>query len=121
MNEVKLSLGAYLEQGVPTGNENGILSIGFNGGAAVFINLIERQEGKELILNIVKGYIPGVRGIKYTILTGKEEHSPAYNEYLTAAHEKKQQEVEGVFSDAIVQEAIDILGGELVELRSKRE
>ncbi len=121
INENKPSLGAYLEQGVPTGNENGILSIGFNGGAAVFINLIERQECKELILNIVKGYIPGVTGIKYTILTGKERHSPAYSEYLTGVHEKKQQEVEGVFSDAIVQEAIDILGGELVELRSKRE
>jgi len=121
IHESKPSLGAYLEQGIPIGNEKGILSIGFNGGASVFINLIERQECKELILNIVKGYIPGVTGIKYTILTGKEGHSPAYNEYLTGVHEKKQQEVEEVFSDAIVQEAIDILGGELVELRSKRE
>lgn len=121
INASKPSLGAYLEQGVPVGNENGILSIGFNGGAAVFINLIERQECKDLILNIVKGYIPGVEGIKYIILSGKEGHSPAYNEYLTGVHEKKQQEVEEVFSDSIVQEAIDILGGELVELRSKRE
>ena len=121
INENKPSLGAYLEQGVPVGNENGILSIGFNGGASVFINLIERQECKDLILNIVKGYIPGVAGIKYIILSGKEGHSPAYNEYLTGVHEKKQQEVEEVFSDSIVQEAIDILGGELVELRSKRE
>lgn len=121
INESKPSLGAYLEQGIPIGNEKGILSIGFNGGASVFINLIERQECKELILNIVKGYIPGVTGIKYTILTGKEGHSPAYNEYLTGVHEKKQQEVEEVFSDAIVQEAIDILGGELVELLPRRE
>src|SRR3990172_8018263 len=121
INENKPSLGAYLEQGVPVGNENGILSIGFNGGASVFINLIERQECKDLILNIVKGYIPGVAGIKYIILSGKEGHSPAYNEYLTGVHEKKQQEVEEVFSDSIVQEEIDILGGELVELRSKRE
>src|SRR3972149_5818288 len=121
INASKPSLGAYLEQGVPVGNENGILSIGFNGGASVFINLIERQECKDLILNIVKGYIPGVAGIKYIILSGKEGHSPAYNEYLTGVHEKKQQEVEEVFSDSIVQEAIDILGGELVELRSKRE
>ena len=121
INASKPSLGAYLEQGAPVGNENGILSIGFNGGASVFINLIERQECKDLILNIVKGYIPGVEGIKYIILSGKEGHSPAYNEYLTGVHEKKQQEVEEVFSDSIVQEAIDILGGELVELRSKRE
>ena len=117
---MKPSLGSYLEKSVPMGCEEGILSVGFNSGAAVFINLIERQESKVFILDVIKGYIPEVKGIKFITISAGEGHSPAYNEYLAAAHEKKQREIEEVFSDSIVQEAIDILGGEVVELRSRK-
>ena len=120
VNESKSSLGSYLEGSVPVGYEGGILSIGFKSGSAVFVNLIERQESKGFILSVVKSCMPGIAGIKFVTSPAKEGHSPAYNEYLAASHERKQHEVEEVFADSIVQDAIDILGGELVELRSRK-
>lgn len=120
--ERKPSLGSYIEQGIPRGISDGILNIGFNGGASVFITLLDRKDSKDYILEVVKGYIQGVSGIKFTTVSDKKENipAPAYEEYVASVHEKQQEEVEDAFSDPIVQEAIDILGGELVELRNKK-
>ena len=120
INEEKPSLGSYIEQGVLVGFEDGILSIGFNGGASVFINLIERKDSKDFILERVKAYIPGITAIKFTTISDKKGHSPAYNEYLADQHDKQQSEIEEAFSDQIVKDAIDILGGEVVELRNRK-
>lgn len=122
INGSKPSLGSYLEQGLPVGYDNGILTIGFNGGASVFIDLIERKESKEFILKMVKKHIPDVAGIKFTTtVINKGSHSPAYNEYMVNTHEKRQQEIEDAFSEPILKEAIDILNGELIELRSRKD
>ncbi len=119
INESKPSLGSYLERGVVVGNEDGILSIGFNGGASVFIELIERKESKDHILKAVRNHSPEVVGIKFTTVANNGNHSPAYNEYLAMTHERQQKEMEDAFSEPIVKEAIEILGGELKELRSR--
>ena len=117
----KPSLASYLEQGFPLGYDNGILTIGFNGGASVFINLIERKESKDFILKIAKNYLPDVSGVKITTsLTVKDSNSPALNEYVSNAHDKRQEEVEDAFTEPIVKDAIDILNGELIELRSRK-
>ena len=117
----KPSLASYLEHGFPLGYDNGILTIGFNGGASVFINLIERKESKDFILKIAKNYLPDVSGVKITTtLTVKDSNSPALNEYVSNAHDKRQEEVEGAFTEPIVKDAIDILNGELIELRSRK-
>lgn len=120
--ERKPSLGSYIEQGAPLGISEGILTIGFNGGASVFITLLDRKDSKDYILEVVKGYMQGVGGIKFTTVSEKKENNPApaYEEFVATAHEKQQEEVEDAFSDPIVQEAIDILGGELVELRNRK-
>ena len=120
--ERKPSIGSYIEQGVPKGVLDGILTIGFNGGASVFINLLDRKDSKDFILEVVKGYIQGVSGIMFSEGSNKNENSPApaCDEFVASTHEKQQKEVEEAFSDPIVQEAIDILGGELVELRSRK-
>ena len=117
----KPSLASYLEQGFPLGYDNGILTIGFNGGASVFINLIERKESKDFILKIAKNYLPDVSGVKITTtLTVKDSNSPALNEYVSNAHDKRQEEVEDAFTEPIVKDAIDILNGELIELRNRK-
>lgn len=118
--ERKPSLGSYIEQGVPVGVDDGVLNIGFNGGASVFINLLDRKDSKDFILEVVKNYIQGVSGIRFTTVSGKNGNGPAYDEYVAGAHEKQQEEIEDAFTDPIVQKAIDILGGELVELRSRK-
>ncbi|MBI5194148.1 MAG: DNA polymerase III subunit gamma/tau [Nitrospirae bacterium] len=121
--ERKPSLGSYIEQSIPLGISEGILTIGFNGGASVFITLLDRKDSKDYILEVVKGYMQGVSGIRFTTASDKTENNPApaYEEYVATAHEKQQEEVDDAFSDPIVQEAIDILGGELVELRNKKQ
>ncbi len=117
----KPSLASYLEQGFPLGYDNGILTIGFNGGASVFINLIERKDSKDFILKIAKNHLPDVSGVKITTtLTVKDGSSPALNEYVSDAHDKRQDEVEDAFTEPIVKDAIDILNGELIELRSRK-
>lgn len=118
--ERKPSLGSYIEQGVPVGVDDGVLNIGFNGGASVFINLLDRKDSKDLILQVVRNYIQGVSGIRFTTVSGKNGNSPAYDEYVATTHEKQQEEIDDAFTDPIVQKAIDILGGELVELRSRK-
>jgi len=119
IHDSKPSLGSYLEQGVPLGLERGILTVGFNSKASFVINLLERKESKDFILKRVKDCIPGVAGIQFTTLSEKEGHSPAYDEYLSTVHEREEEEVEKAFSEPIVQEAIDILGGEVVEVRRR--
>src|SRR3990170_2277417 len=52
------------------------------------------------------------------ILTVGLNGSGALNEYVAVAHEKRQEEVEEAFSEPIVKDAIDILNGELIELRN---
>lgn len=118
--ERKPSIGSYIEQGVPVGIIDGVLNIGFNGGVSVFINLLDRKDSKDLILEVVTGYIQGVSGIRFSEVLNKNENNaaPAYNEFAASTHEKQQKEVEDAFSDPIVQNAIDILGGEIVELRN---
>ena len=72
----KPSIASYLEHGFPLGYDNGILTIGFNRGASVFINLIERKESKDFILSIAKNHLPGVSGVKITTsLTAKDSNS----------------------------------------------
>jgi len=116
----KASLASYLEQGSPLGYDNGILTIGLNSGAAIFINLIERKESKDLVLKIAKNYLPDVSVVTFTTTAAaaKNTGSPALNEYVAVAHEKRQEEVEEAFSEPIVKDAIDILNGELIELRN---
>lgn len=118
--ERKPSLGSYIEQGVPVGVDDGVLNIGFNGGASVFINLLDRKDSKDFILEVVRNYIQGVSGIRFTTVSGKNGNSPAYDEYVATTHDKQQEEIDDAFTDPIVQKAIDILGGELVELRSRK-
>src|SRR3990170_992605 len=118
----KASLASYLEQGSPLGYDNGILTIGLNSGAAIFINLIERKESKDLVLKIAKNYLPDVSVVTFTTTAAaaKNTGSPALNEYVAVAHEKRQEEVEEAFSEPIVKDAIDILNGELIELRNRK-
>ncbi len=116
----KASLASYLEQGFPLGYDNGILTVGLNGSGALFINLIERKDSKDLILRIARNYLPEVSVVTFTAAasTVKNAGSPALNEYMAVAHEKRQEEVEEAFSEPIVKDAIDILNGELIELRN---
>ncbi|HZX48817.1 MAG TPA: DNA polymerase III subunit gamma/tau [Nitrospirota bacterium] len=118
----KPSLASYLEQGSPLGYDNGILTIGINGSGAIFINLIERKESKDLVLKIAKNYLPDISVINYTTTAAaaKKSGSPALNEFVSTVHEKRQEEVEDAFSEPIVKEAIDILNGELIELRNRK-
>ena len=116
----KASLASYLEQGFPLGYDNGILTVGLNGSGALFINLIERKDSKDLILRIARNYLPEVAVVTFTAAApaAKNTGSPALNEYVAVAHEKRQEEVEEAFSEPIVKDAIDILNGELIELRN---
>jgi len=116
----KASLASYLEQGFPLGYDNGILTVGLNGSGALFINLIERKDSKDLILRIARNYLPEVAVVTFTAAASavKNAGSPALNEYVAVAHEKRQEEVEEAFSEPIVKDAIDILNGELIELRN---
>ena len=118
----KPSLASYLEQGSPLGYDNGILTVGLKGSGAIFINLIERKESKDIVLKIAKNYLPDVSVITYTTTAAaaKKSGSPALNEYVDTVHEKRQQEVEDAFSEPIVKDAIDILNGELIELRNRK-
>lgn len=119
IKEKRPNLGSYLEQGRPVGVIDGILTIEFSGGASIFKDLIDRKECRELILDIVRSYLPDVKRVSFNTST-RNSHSPAYSEYLTREHERKREEVEEAFSETIVQEAIDIFGGELVELKNLR-
>ncbi len=116
----KASLASYLEQGFPLGYDNGILTVGLSGSGALFINLIERKDSKDLILRIARNYLPEVAVVTFTAAApaAKNTGSPALNEYVAVAHEKRQEEVEEAFSEPIVKDAIDILNGELIELRN---
>ncbi|MCC7202650.1 MAG: DNA polymerase III subunit gamma/tau [Nitrospirae bacterium] len=116
------SLASYLEQGTPLGYDNGILTVGFNGSGAIFINLIERKDSRDHVLRIAKNYLPDICGVTFTasVPAAKKSGSPALTEYMAAAHEKRQEEVEEAFSDPIVKDAIDILNGELIELRNRK-
>ncbi len=118
----KASLASYLEQGSPLGYDKGILTVGFNTSGAIFINLIERKESKDLVLKIAGNYLPEISAVNFTTTTAavKNTGSPALNEYVATAHEKGQKEVEDAFSDPIVNDAIDILNGELIELRNRK-
>ena len=118
----KPSLASYLEHGSPLGYDKGILTVGLNSSGAIFINLIERKESKDIVLKIAKNYLPDVSVITYTTTAAaaKKSGSPALNEYVSTVHEKRQEEVEDAFSEPIVKDAIDILNGELIELRSRR-
>ena len=118
----KASLASYLEQGFPLGYDNGILTVGLNGSGALFINLIERKDSKDLILRIARNYLPELSVVTFTAAApaAKNTGSPALNEYVAVAHEKRREEVEEAFSEPIVKDAIDILNGELIELRSRK-
>ena len=118
----KPSLASYLEHGSPLGYDKGILTVGLNSSGAIFINLIERKESMDLVLKIAKNYLPDVSVIMYTTTAAvaKKTGSPALNEYVDNVHEKRQEEVEDAFSEPIVKDAIDILNGELIELRSRK-
>src|SRR4030067_30985 len=118
----KPSLASYLEHGSPLGYDKGIFTIGLNSSGAIFINLIERKESKDIVLKIAKNYLPDVSVITYTTTAAaaKKSGSPALNEYVSTVHEKRQEEVEDAFSEPIVKEAIDILNGELIELRNRK-
>ena len=99
----KPSLGSYLEQGFPLGYDNGILTIGFNRGASVFINLIERKESKDFILKYCEESFAGCIGCEdYYLFNRKDSNSPALNEYVSNAHDKRQEEVEDAFTEPIV-------------------
>ena len=118
----KPSLASYLEQGSPLGYDNGILTVGFNGSGAIFINLIERKGSKDLVLKIAMNYLPDVSAITYTTTAAVVQNagSPALNEYVATVHEERQKEIEDAFSEPIVKDAIDIFNGELIELRNRK-
>ncbi len=118
----KPSLASYLEQVSPLGYDNGTLTVEVSGSSAIFINLIERKESKDLILKIAKNYLPDVSVVAFTstAVPMKNTGSPALNEYVSTVHEKRQKEVDDAFSEPILKDAIDIFKGELIELRNRK-
>jgi len=111
--EIRPPVGSYLQHGRIGRIEDNILVIEFPQKHRAFRDLIDRDGHRDLILRVIKEFIPPVKDVRFTIATspdGMATYGPA-----------RRKEVEDAFQDdktrTIVQQALEILGGELIELR----
>lgn len=122
--ERKPHTGSYLQHGRIGRMEGNILVVEFPEKHMAFRDLIDRNGHKEMIIDVIREFIPSLKDIRFTLTThqdNRDNHSPACREYMGTREEKKREEVEDAFFDekskSIIDQALEILGGELVELR----
>ncbi|HTN43779.1 MAG TPA: DNA polymerase III subunit gamma/tau [Nitrospiria bacterium] len=116
------NVGSYLEKGVVQewipGNEKDILVIGYDEGAAVFADFIQKDETQAVIASALRE----VFGKPVELKVVRRERSAAERTRLKLQHEQQSQlqrkriQQESM-AHPLVKEALNILGGEVIDIK----
>jgi DNA polymerase-3 subunit gamma/tau len=118
----KPNVGSYLEKGVVQewahGNEKDILVIGYDEGAAVFADFIQKEENQPVIASALRE----VFGKPVELKVVRRERSAAERQQLKLQHDQQSQQQrkriqQESLSHPLVKEALNILGGEVIDIK----
>jgi DNA polymerase III subunit gamma/tau len=113
IRDVKPSLASYLEGCRLIGMRDNVITLGFEDRTAFFVDLIKKEENLRLVRDTVKKLLGLDAQIKFE--EGKGEAPPPRR--AEEAKKKERAKEENTLSDPIVKEAINLFGGEIVEIR----
>ena len=112
IREDKPSLASYLEQGVWINAGEDSITLGYPRNADFLIGFIKKEEHQKMIKAAIGKRFSAPVLLKPVLLEPQQEdHKPA------AGSLKQKQSEQAVHSDPIVKEALDIFGGEVVEIQ----
>ncbi|MBI3597696.1 MAG: DNA polymerase III subunit gamma/tau [Nitrospirae bacterium] len=118
----KPNVGSYLEKGVvqewACGDEKDILVVGYDEGAAVFADLIQKEENQPVIASVLRE----VFGKPVELKVVRQERSADERQQLKLKQDQQTQQQrkriqQETLAHPLVKEALNILGGEVIDIR----
>lgn len=107
----KPGLASYLEQGKLLNSEEGSITLGYPKNAEFLVHLIQKEEHQQIIKSTIKELFGHPVKLKLDILETKQENRKPKVDTL-----KQKQAQQEVLSHPIVKEALNIFGGEIVDI-----
>jgi DNA polymerase-3 subunit gamma/tau len=116
LHQAKPNLASYVEQGrlVEAGDP---LVVEFDDTNAFAVGLIQKGDNEALIGRIVAEVFGAPRRLKWSIGASKRVAERAAERAAVPASERRQTLLEQSLAHPVVREAIDVLGGEVVDVR----
>lgn len=106
VKEKKPNIGSYLEQGELVRSSEGELTIGFSGSSSFLIDLIERDDNKKILKNLINDICHRDMHLKFVKISANADSG---NSGIRNGA--------GVDMNPLVKDALDIFGGKLLGVR----
>ncbi len=120
VREKKPNLGSYLEQGNPVRMTDREVVVGFQEGGAFLIGLLEKEDSRFLIREILQEVFGKPLVLKLEAVSGKggAAAAPAKEREQKELDQRKRM-IEDVLANPVVQEVLNIFGGEVVQVKKQ--